>query len=95
MGLTYRPLSTPNVASQPITALSFDPVSDTLWAGDGLGNILSVHGPHGLRGAYFPVGGDLPVKKILVAEHYVRALGTSGRGVGSWSKGGLNNWFYR
>lgn len=99
MSTTYRalpPITTPrDVHSQPLTALSFDPVSDILWTGNNAGTILALYGQHGARGVCFPVGGDLAVKKIIVGDQYVRALGTAGRGVGSWGKGGANKWYYR
>ncbi|KAI5119085.1 hypothetical protein M0805_004858 [Coniferiporia weirii] len=99
MSSTYRPiapiLTQRDLYAQPVTALAFDPVADTLWTGDNAGNIVSFYGTHGTRGVTFPVGGDLSVKKLLVGDKYVRALGTAGRGVGQWSKGGMNQWYYR
>ena len=79
----------------PVTALSFDPVSDTLWTGNDLGKVVAFYGVQGARGVSFQVGGGYPVSKISVGDQYVRAIGSSGLGVGSWSKGGSNKWFYR
>lgn len=98
MASTYSqipPIITQPLFPQPVTALAFDPVSDTLWTGNNNGSIVAFYGAAGTRGVSFPVGGDLAVKKLLVADQYVRGLGTAGRGVGSWSKGGVNKWFYR
>lgn len=81
--------------SQPISALAFDPVSDILWTGNSIGGIVALYGSRGDRGVAFRVGGDLPVKKILVGDNYVRATGSAGIGVGSWGKGGINNWYFR
>jgi PAB-dependent poly(A)-specific ribonuclease subunit 2 len=81
------------VFAQPITALSFDPVADTLWTGTSTGSVVAYHGAHGLRGVCFPVGGGLAVRKIQAGETYVRALGLAGEGVGQWTKGGANKWF--
>ena len=98
MAFKYQPL--PPIITQPlfpqaITSLAFDPVSDTLWTGNNSGTIVAFYGTSGTRGVAFPVGGDLAVKKLLVADQYVRGLGTAGRGVGSWGKGGINKWFYK
>lgn len=99
MSSTYRPiapiLTQRDLYPQPITALSFDPVSDTLWTGNNTGSIAAYYGTQGARGVSFPVGGDLAVKKILVGDKYVRALGSAGRGVGQWTKGGMNNWYHK
>ncbi|KAH7927078.1 PAB-dependent poly(A)-specific ribonuclease subunit PAN2 [Leucogyrophana mollusca] len=80
---------------QPITALCFDPVSDSLWTGTNSGTVVALHSIHGLRGVSFPVGGGLAVKQLSVGDNYVRALGVAGEGVGSWAKGGMNKWFFR
>ncbi|KAJ7349108.1 ubiquitin carboxyl-terminal hydrolase-domain-containing protein [Mycena albidolilacea] len=95
MATSYRPIAPITASSypQPITALSFDPVSDTLWVGSNSGNIAGYHGTQGLRGVSFPVGGQLAVSKIIAGENYVRAMGVTGEGLGSWSKGGVNKWF--
>lgn len=99
MSTTYRPTAPitnqHNVFPQPITALAFDPVSDILWSGNNTGGVVAYYSSLGMRGAAFPVGGDLAVKKIIAGDQNVRALGTAGRGVGSWSKGGVNKWYYR
>ncbi|KAH8117576.1 ubiquitin carboxyl-terminal hydrolase-domain-containing protein [Phellopilus nigrolimitatus] len=99
MSSTYRPIAPiatqSDIYAQPITSLAFDPVSDVLWTGNNAGSVVAFYGTQGARGVSFPVGGDLAVKKILVGDQYVRALGSAGSGVGSWSKGGLNKWFYR
>ena len=99
MSTTYRPLAPithqRDVYAQPVTALSFDPVSDTLWSGSSIGTVIAYHGTGGMRGVSFPVGGSLPVKRIITGDNYVRALGSFGEGVGSWGKGGVNKWFYR
>jgi PAB-dependent poly(A)-specific ribonuclease subunit 2 len=79
---------------QAVTALSFDPVSDILWAGSNTGNVVAYYGTLATRGVCFPVGGNLGVKKVLAGENYVRALGMAGEGVGSWAKGGMNKWFF-
>lgn len=99
MSSTYRsiaPIATQdNIYPQPITSLAFDPVSDALWTGNNAGSVVAYYGTQGTRGVSFPVGGDLAVKKILVGDKYVRALGSAGRGIGQWSKGGTNNWFHK
>ncbi|KAJ6606431.1 ubiquitin carboxyl-terminal hydrolase-domain-containing protein [Mycena vulgaris] len=97
MATSYRPIPPITLAGypQPVTALSFDPVSDTLWVGSNSGSIAAYYGTRGARGVLFPVGGSLAVSKIIAGENYVRALGVSGEGLGSWSKGGVNKWFCR
>lgn len=89
------PIATLHDYAQPVTALSFDPVSDTLWSGTSVGTVVALHTIQGLRGVSFPVGGVLPVKQIVAGDNYVRALGSAGEGVGSWHKGGMNKWFFR
>ncbi|KAI0059101.1 PAB-dependent poly-A-specific ribonuclease subunit PAN2 [Artomyces pyxidatus] len=80
---------------QPITALSFDLVSDTLWSGTNSGNVTAYYTPRGMRGVTFPVGGNMAVKKVVADETHVRACGVAGEGVGAWSKGGVNKWYFR
>lgn len=80
---------------QPITALSFDPVSDILWAGSDAGRVLAYYGNQGMKGVTFHVGGSQAVSKISAGDNYVRALGASGDRLGSWTKGGMNKWFFR
>lgn len=100
MGTAYKPIpaitTLPfNGFPQPVTALSFDPVSDVLWTGLNSGTVTGYCGTQSIRGPSFRVGGDLGVKKIAAGDHYVRALGDSSNGLGSWTKGGVNKWFYR
>ncbi|GBE82668.1 ubiquitin carboxyl-terminal hydrolase-domain-containing protein [Sparassis latifolia] len=99
MASTYRPLPPithqRDVFPQPITALSFDPLSDTLWAGSDSGNVVAYYTSHGIRGVAFPVGGDLAVKDLIATEANVRAVGIASDGMGAWSKGGVNKWYYR
>ncbi|KIJ63247.1 hypothetical protein HYDPIDRAFT_175993 [Hydnomerulius pinastri MD-312] len=80
---------------QPVTALSFDPVSDSLWTGTHSGTVIALHTVQGVRGVSFPVGGGLAVKQLSVGDNHVRALGMAGEGVGSWAKGGMNKWYFR
>lgn len=79
---------------EPVTALSFDPVSDVLWTGTNAGNVIAHCSTQGTRGVSFRVG-NLAVQKITVGENYVRSFSVSGEGVGSWSKGGMNKWYYK
>ncbi|KDR81497.1 hypothetical protein GALMADRAFT_239478 [Galerina marginata CBS 339.88] len=100
MATSYKSISPINSSSlsgfgQPITALSFDPVSDIIWAGLSSGTITSYFGVRGIRGPSFRVGGNSPAKKIISGDNYVRALGNSDEGLGSWTKGGVNKWFFR
>src|SRR6266508_4524344 len=81
--------------AQPITALSFDPVSDILWAGINSGSVAAYLGTRGIRGPCFRVGGDLPVKRITAGDDYVHAASNSNEGMGSWTKGGTNKWFHQ
>jgi PAB-dependent poly(A)-specific ribonuclease subunit 2 len=95
----YRPIAPithqRNIFPQPISALSFDPVADTLWAGTNSGSVIAFYGSRGMRGVTFPVGGGLAVKKITVEENCVRAFGLASEGLGSWGKGGVNKWYFR
>ncbi|KAF7323198.1 PAN2-PAN3 deadenylation complex catalytic subunit PAN2 [Mycena chlorophos] len=99
MTSAYRPAGQIPVAAsfpqQPVTALCFDPVSDTLWTGSNSGRIVAYYGVQGRPGVSFPVGGTLAVRKLIAGEGYVRGLGVSGAGLGTWTKGGLNKWFCR
>jgi PAB-dependent poly(A)-specific ribonuclease subunit 2 len=78
---------------QPVTSLSFDPVSDTLWAGNTAGLVHACHGASRMRGvSYFVARGD-PIKKIVASESVVHACTSSS--VGSWGKGGVNKWYHQ
>lgn len=78
---------------QPITSLSFDPISDTLWAGNTSGLVHAYHGSTRLRGvSYFVARGD-PIKKIIASETVVHASASSS--IGSWAKGGINKWYHQ
>jgi PAB-dependent poly(A)-specific ribonuclease subunit 2 len=98
MANTFRPLPPithqRDAFEQPVTALSFDPVSDILWAGSNTGSVIAYYGTLATRGVCFRVGGSLPVKKIIAGDSHVRAFGMASNGVGSWLKGGMNKWFY-
>lgn len=80
---------------QPITALCFDPVSDTLWSGNNSGMVTAYYSAQGMRGVTYPIGGDLAVKGIIASDSTVRAAGISSNGIGAWTKGGVNKWFFR
>ncbi|KZT28674.1 hypothetical protein NEOLEDRAFT_1224080 [Neolentinus lepideus HHB14362 ss-1] len=99
MASTYQPIAPItqpwNLYPQPVTALSFDPVSDTLWTGLDSGNVLAYYTPRGMRGVTYPVGGGLAVKKVITEDQYVRAVGVASDGMGSWNKGGVNKWYFR
>ncbi|KAH9923912.1 ubiquitin carboxyl-terminal hydrolase-domain-containing protein [Epithele typhae] len=84
-----------DVLPQPITSLSFDPVTDILWSGTNSGHVCANYTARGLRGVHYPVGGHLAVKKILATESNVIACGVASDGIGAWGKGGLNAWFFR
>ncbi|EJD46063.1 hypothetical protein AURDEDRAFT_87257 [Auricularia subglabra TFB-10046 SS5] len=80
---------------QPVTALSFDPVSDTLWAGTQTGQVAAFHSSH-QRSVCFPTTkrdqGGL-VRRIHATETHVRALSSvAGAGMGAWSKGAVPKW---
>ncbi|KAI0350212.1 hypothetical protein OH77DRAFT_1431210 [Trametes cingulata] len=89
--LTYQR----DVLPQPITALSFDPVSDILWSGTNSGHVCANYTPQGLRGVHYPVGGRFAVKKILATDSNVIACGVTSEGIGAWGKGGVNNWYFK
>ncbi|KEP53440.1 PAB-dependent poly(A)-specific ribonuclease subunit PAN2 [Rhizoctonia solani 123E] len=82
----------------PVTALSFDPVSDVLWTGSATGLVtgyfgnISATGYAGslTRGVTFPVRGETGVLKIMTGEKDIKALGSGG--LGSWTKGGAGRW---
>jgi PAB-dependent poly(A)-specific ribonuclease subunit 2 len=98
MGIKYRsiePITHQRDLFQPVTALSFDPVSDVLWAGSNSGRVVAYHGESNSSGVSFPVGGNRAVRKIAVGENYVRACVLEGEGVGSWNKNGMNKWNLR
>ncbi|KAF9532295.1 ubiquitin carboxyl-terminal hydrolase-domain-containing protein [Crepidotus variabilis] len=99
MSGSYQPIqpipSALNGFAQPATTLSFDSVSDILWAGLNSGTIVAYIGTQGIRGPSFRVGGDLGVKRLLAGDNYVHGAGNSNEGLGSWTKGGVNKWFLR
>ena len=37
----------------------------------------------------------MAVNKVVADEIQVRAQGVAGEGLGAWSKGGVNRWYYR
>ncbi|KAH7107329.1 ubiquitin carboxyl-terminal hydrolase-domain-containing protein [Auriculariales sp. MPI-PUGE-AT-0066] len=74
-----------------ITALAFDPVSDTLWTGTQSGQVAAFHSARE-RSVYFTAGG--PVQKIYATDSQVRAMGQNA-GVGGWSKGGMTKYYWR
>ncbi|KAI0637414.1 ubiquitin carboxyl-terminal hydrolase-domain-containing protein [Trametes polyzona] len=90
MSTTYHQL--PPITSwspQPISALSFDPVSDILWLGTKSGHVCGNYSTKGLPGVQYPVGGD--VGRVLATDTSVVAFG--GEGIGAWGKGGVNKWY--
>ncbi|OBZ75634.1 PAB-dependent poly(A)-specific ribonuclease subunit PAN2 [Grifola frondosa] len=97
--MTYRKidpiLDHRDVYPQSVTALSFDVVSDTLWAGTNSGNVVAYYTSQGIRGVSFPVGGDLAVKKVHATDSSVIAFGVASDGLGAWGKGGVNKWYCR
>jgi PAB-dependent poly(A)-specific ribonuclease subunit 2 len=95
--LTYNPLPPLHHSrdGQPITTLSFDPVQDTLWAGSNSGVVSACYGIRGLKGVAFPVGSKFAVKKVVAGDRFVRASGIDTKGLGTWSKGGVNKWYFR
>jgi PAB-dependent poly(A)-specific ribonuclease subunit 2 len=84
-----------DIFPQPITALCFDPVSDTLWSGNNSGTVTAYYSARGIRGVNYRVGGDLAVKTIVASDSTVRAAGISSNGIGAWTKGGANKWYFR
>lgn len=84
-----------DVFPQPLTALCFDPVSDTLWSGNNSGIVTAYYSARGMRGVSYRAGGDLAVKGIIAGDSLVRASAISSEGIGAWTKGGVNKWFYR
>ncbi|KAI0308687.1 WD40-repeat-containing domain protein [Amylostereum chailletii] len=95
--MAYRPIAPiaqgPDIFPQPITSLSFDPVSDTLWSGNSSGYASAYYSAQGMRGVRFRVGSEnLAVKKIVSDENHIRACCVAGEGVGAWTKGGMNKW---
>jgi len=94
---TYRPTdrTITHEYHQPITSLAFDPVSDILWTGSSSGAVVAYCTPQAIRGVSFPIGGGQPVQKLVAGDNYVRACGLAGQGVGSWTKGGVNKWYFR
>lgn len=94
MSTSYQSLAPISSSSEPVTALSFDPVSDVLWAGSNGGQVIAHCGIQGLRGVSYRAG-DLAVHKLVAGENSVRASCVAATGIGSWSKGGMNKWFYQ
>ena len=89
---TYYPIPSIHLSSPipvAVTALSFDPVSDLLWAGSSAGLVTGYFGSL-TRGVTFPVRGETGVLKLLAGEKDVKAIGNAG--FGSWTKGGANKW---
>lgn len=77
------------------TALSFDPVSDILWAGINSGTVIAYLGAQGVRGPNIRVGSNLSVKKVIAGDNYVHAADNANGCMGSWTKGGVGKWVFR
>jgi PAB-dependent poly(A)-specific ribonuclease subunit 2 len=93
---TIPPISSSsNGFAQPITALSFDPVSDILWAGLNSGVVTAYLGRQSVRGPCFRIGGSLSVKKMIAGDNHVLAADNANKILGSWTKGGVNKWHFR
>lgn len=99
MAATYRQIAPityqRDVFPLPVTALAFDPSSDTLWTGLNSGIIIAFYTPQGMRGVTLPIGGGLAVKRIVASDSNIRAFGVASEGVGAWGKGGVNKWNHR
>jgi len=92
---TIAPISSSsNGFAQPITTLSFDPVSDILWAGLNSGVVVAYLGRQGVRGPCFRIG-NLSVKKMIAGDNHVHAADNANEILGSWTKGGVNKWHFR
>lgn len=92
---TIPPISLSSAKFANLTALSFDPVSDILWAGLDSGTVVAYLGTRGIQGPCFRIGGNTPVKKIIAGDNYVHAADSANGGMGSWTKGGVNKWFFQ
>ncbi|KAF8333955.1 ubiquitin carboxyl-terminal hydrolase-domain-containing protein [Cantharellus anzutake] len=92
---SYHPLQplVPRDYPQVVTSLSFDPVSDALWAGHASGTVCMYHGLIRVQGVSFVVGRGTPVQKLLLSDNTVTACSSSGIGV--WGKGGANKWYHQ
>jgi len=82
-----------DVYASQISTLAFDPVSDVLWAGNGLGQVAAFY-RNRMRGVAFPVGKNY-VSSLYARENQVYAMTMEGQGLGAWTKGGVNIWQYR
>jgi len=87
--ITYQQTTYPS----QISALSFDPVSDVLWAGNGLGQVAAYY-RNRMRGVTFPVGENY-VSSLSVSDSQIYAMTIAGQGLGAWSRGGVNKWHHR
>jgi PAB-dependent poly(A)-specific ribonuclease subunit 2 len=76
-----------------ISSVSFDPVSDVLWAGNELGQVCAYY-RNRMRGVAFPVGEGY-VSSLSTSDQQIYAMSITGQGLGAWSKGGVNKWHYR
>lgn len=76
-----------------ISALSFDSLSDVLWAGNGLGQVVAYY-RNRMRGVAFPVG-DNYISSLSISDSQIYAMTIAGQGLGAWGRGGVNKWHYR
>jgi hypothetical protein len=92
---SYHPLPplVPRNYPQIVTSLSFDPVSDALWAGHASGTVCMYHGLTRVQGVSFVVGRGTPAQKLLLSDNTITACSSSG--VGVWGKGGVNKWYHQ
>jgi len=87
--ITYQQTTYPS----QISALSFDPVSDVLWAGNGHGQVAAYY-RNRMRGVAFPVGENY-VSSLSISDSQIYAMTITGQGLGAWARGGINRWHYR
>ncbi|EJU05749.1 hypothetical protein DACRYDRAFT_46547 [Dacryopinax primogenitus] len=93
---TYHTISPLSLSPEPVSALAFDPFSDTLWSGSESGIISCYNGIEPSNVRYPLVSNPLPpagIKRILVTDREIRSF--SSAGVGGRSRGGISRWFYR
>ncbi|CAG8768565.1 12220_t:CDS:2, partial [Acaulospora colombiana] len=72
-----------------ISAVSFDPVSDVLWAGNEVGQVCAYY-RNRMRGVAFTVGEGY-VSSLSISDQHIYAMSIAGQGLGAWSRGGVNN----
>ncbi|KZT59790.1 hypothetical protein CALCODRAFT_176596 [Calocera cornea HHB12733] len=93
---TYHTIPPLSLSPEPVSALAFDPFSDTLWSGSNSGIVSCYNGLEPSEVRYPLTGNPTPppgIQRIIVTDKEIRSLCSAG--VGGRTRGGASRWYYR